>query len=460
MRASGSDPPGRAEQKLSHLTFSLTDVPDPTLFDHAERDPLLRTMDAVIAPVAASSNALVDELAPLEIADAVYEAFGVLESSGGLTRAQIRAQCTTRCPDEHVFDLRFDHFVRMGMLLPAFRKKFEQRYVFNPASAAGIMVLQRLAERGGVDELVSLLDRTRRALQNRTATETEVRKALRDARQQLTVAADYLLMHVQNSPLDALLAERRQHQHRDLFEYVTELNALVTELFPHFDELAHKVVIAAQRYIDAREQFMSRLLEHGARARDFRLLAPEDYLAAAYTGTVESLSEVASGLVFDPGVLAADPDDILTAVVEYRGPDLTPRVRPPRPEAVHDQTDPFEESRAKAKAVRQRRAAAAELALDGSDELELTNRMRAAGWTGTATQLAGLLAAHSDETLPYEVEMSDALLIDPNGPVTYMTPITVRRVHVAAPSSLRDQHPPAWQLIDTTAPTLEQDQKV
>jgi hypothetical protein len=116
------------------------------------------------------------------------------------------------------------------------------------------MVLQRLAERGGVDELVSLLDRTRRALQNRTATEAEVGKALRDARQQLTVAADYLLMHVQNSPLDALLAERRQHQHRDLFEYVSELNALVTDVFPHYDELAHQVVIAAQRYIDARSR--------------------------------------------------------------------------------------------------------------------------------------------------------------------------------------------------------------
>jgi hypothetical protein len=46
-------------------------VPDPTLFDQAERDPLLRTMDAVIAPVAASANALVDDMEQLEIADAV-----------------------------------------------------------------------------------------------------------------------------------------------------------------------------------------------------------------------------------------------------------------------------------------------------------------------------------------------------------------------------------------------------
>ena len=52
---------------------------------------------------------------------------------------------------------------------------------------------------------------------------------------------------------------------------------------------------------------------------------------------------------------------------------------------VRAQTDPFEESRAKAHAARQRHAAAAELALEGSDELELTNRMRASGWAGSLT---------------------------------------------------------------------------
>jgi len=43
-------------------------MPDPTLFDQVERDPLLRTMDAVIAPVAASANALVDDMEQREIA--------------------------------------------------------------------------------------------------------------------------------------------------------------------------------------------------------------------------------------------------------------------------------------------------------------------------------------------------------------------------------------------------------
>lgn len=48
----------------------------------------------------------------------------------------------------------------------------------------------------------------------------------------------------------------------------------------------------------------------------------------------------------------ADPDDIVATVLEYRDPDLTPRVRRLRPEPVHDQSDPFEESRAKALAPR------------------------------------------------------------------------------------------------------------
>jgi hypothetical protein len=37
--------------------------------------------------------------------------------------------------------------------------------------------------------------------------------------------------------------------------------------------------------------------------------------------------------------------------------------------------------------------------------------MRASGWACTAGQLAGLFAAHADPTLPYTVEMTDALLV-------------------------------------------------
>jgi|tagenome__1003787_1003787.scaffolds.fasta_scaffold20725733_1 hypothetical protein len=61
-------PQRRSVASPSWATSSLACMPDPTLFDQVERDPLLRTMDAVIAPVAASANALVDDMEQREIA--------------------------------------------------------------------------------------------------------------------------------------------------------------------------------------------------------------------------------------------------------------------------------------------------------------------------------------------------------------------------------------------------------
>ncbi len=63
--------------------------------------------------------------------------------------------------DAAQFDVRFELFCRLDMLEPVYEKAHQQRYVFNPTSAAGIMVFDRLAANGGVDELVTLLDRTR-----------------------------------------------------------------------------------------------------------------------------------------------------------------------------------------------------------------------------------------------------------------------------------------------------------
>ncbi|MBB5911236.1 hypothetical protein BJY24_000103 [Nocardia transvalensis] len=60
------------------------------------------------------------------------------------------------------------------MLLPHFDKLHQQRYVFNPASAAEIPVLDRLAERDGVDELITLMDRTRADLASEVATRDQV----------------------------------------------------------------------------------------------------------------------------------------------------------------------------------------------------------------------------------------------------------------------------------------------
>lgn len=56
--------------------------------DGADRDALLTRVSAFVAPVASNAGAVVNDPADLDLADAVYTAFGDLDADGGLTRAQ------------------------------------------------------------------------------------------------------------------------------------------------------------------------------------------------------------------------------------------------------------------------------------------------------------------------------------------------------------------------------------
>ena len=59
-------------------------------------------------------------------------------------------------------------------------------------------------------------------------------------------------------------------------------------------------IVEAQRYIGARESFVSRLLDEGGASRDFSLLEPEHYVTAARTAARAALAEVFARTVFDP----------------------------------------------------------------------------------------------------------------------------------------------------------------
>ncbi|MCU1602171.1 MAG: translation initiation factor, partial [Frankiales bacterium] len=228
-----------------------------SLFDpvaEPERTAFLRRLRALVAPVAADAGAVVDDPALLDVAQAVYAAFGNAGASGGLTKTQIAAACPG-LRDGPAFDARLDLFVRLGMLQPVFDKTHQQRLVFNPTSAAGLLVFERLSERGGVDELMSLLDRTRADVRSGAATREQVAMSLRSARHLLSVFADHLLRLVSSAPLSELIAERRHHTHADLVDEVRALTGLVSDAFPDLDPQAYRVVVQAQRYVGARESF-------------------------------------------------------------------------------------------------------------------------------------------------------------------------------------------------------------
>lgn len=407
-----------------------------SLFDpvaEPERTAFLRRLRALVAPVAADAGAVVNDPALLDVAQGVFAAFGEAGASGGLTKTQIAAACA-EVRDEPGFDARLDLFVRLGMLQPVFDKASQQRLVFNPTSAAGLLVFERLSERGGVDELMSLLDRTRADVRSGAASREQVAASLRSAHHLLSVFADHLLRLVSSAPLSELIAERRHHAHAELVDEVRALTGLVSDAFPDLDPQAYRVVVQAQRYVGARESFVTRLLDEGAASRDFSLLDPEDYLSAARTATPAALAQVFGRTVFDPPLPWADPTTVGEAVTEVR-PLPQVRERPPRPsdEAMAD--DPLEAALERAEKARRKRERRVDILLGSATEAELVDAMRKAGWPGAASVLVEALSAAADPALPVSASMTDELLVEPDGPVTYLTPVVLRRT--AAPVLLQ-----------------------
>lgn len=76
-----------------------------------------------------------------------------------------------------------------------------------------------------------------------------------------------------------------------------------------------------------------------------------------------------------------------------------------------------------------------ELHLQGAGEVDLTSRIRGAGWRGAAEIVVSALIASADPDIPVTVDLSEALIVDSTGPVSHVTPMTLRRVGRAADPS-------------------------
>lgn len=397
-----------------------------TLFDPpAEHDALRKRITALFAPVAANRAAVVDDVDLIDIARAMFHAFGSADAVGGLTRSQLWAACTEVC-DEEQFNSRFDLFKHLEMLEEVFDKAHQRRVVFNPTSAAGIMVLDRLAQNGGVDELMMLLDRTRSDIASGRITQEEAQAHLRTALRMMTITADHLFRLVGNAVLAELMAQHRHHDHQTLMHDVHALDDLVRDVFPNLDAEMFALVSATQRYNDARDQFMDRLLKEGAASKDFSLLEPEDYLAAARSAKSTELASVFAGIVFDPPSPLLDPGTIARRLTEYVPPP-PPRRRPPRPLAPVAGVDPMAEVEERARLKAQQRQLLMGQLLQDHDEVDLTSRIRSTPWPGGAAVLVQALSLHTDPDLPVTVHFSDELLVDADAQTTRATPVHLRR---------------------------------
>jgi hypothetical protein len=385
-----------------------------------DRSPLMRRLAAMVAPVAADAGAVLDDEAALGIARAVCAAFAHDDAVGGLTKAEIAARVDESCTPEQL-EQRLGVFVRMELLRPILDKKHQQRYVLAPAGLVGMLVVDRFAERGGVEELLGLLDRTKRALERRDADEPAVAAALERCRATFAVFANDLLRLVSDAPLTDLLTERRFQDDEDYVAHVGELQKLVTDQFRALDPAAFKLLLEAQRYVDAVQSLLDRVLDEGGEARNLQLLDPEEYLEAARTASIDDLAEVTAHIIVDGAAPWVDAGGIIDAVETYR-PRRGARTRPPEPSASPD-ADPVAELHRRVAQATHRRKLQAESALSGRDEAQLTDTLRAAGWPGAGRLLADLLALDGLPEQPFHVRLGDALLVDAEGALTYASPV-------------------------------------
>jgi hypothetical protein len=187
-----------------------------------------------------------------------------------------------------------------------------------------------------------------------------------------------------------------------------------------------RLVQEAQRYVNAREKFITRLLDEGAAIRDFSLLDPEQYRAAARTASPDELAEVFSTVVVDPPQVWLDPAVLARLVADFT-PRVTVRSRPPRPVDPPLGADPLERAATRSAHARRRRELTAEMHLQGASTVDLTSAIRAAGWPSAASIVADAVGASRDPLLPYSMTIRDELIVDADGPVTLVSPLELTR---------------------------------
>ena len=160
-------------------------------FSGRARSPLIRRLTAIAAPIAIDAGSIVDDEELLDVARAVCAAFSHDDAVGGLTKAEIAARVKGTC-DPATLESRLGVFLRSEMLRPVHDKKHQQRYVLAPAGLVGILIFDRVSERGGVEELLGLLDRAKSALERHEADAPAVAAALESCRAMFAVFANEL----------------------------------------------------------------------------------------------------------------------------------------------------------------------------------------------------------------------------------------------------------------------------
>ena len=384
----------------------------------------MRRVAAMLAPAAADAGAIIGDERLLDIAEALSEAFHARpDPIAGMSHAEL-VNSLRGVGTEQTIEERLGLFKRLGFLRPVRAKKHQQRYVLDPAGVVGLRVIERFGKRGGLEQLLVFLERLRSQIAGHRAGAEEVRAELTFVRGTLSLFEAEVRRLITGATLAELIEERRLHDQGGLMEKLKELNDEVGEEMPELDYLAWQLVETGEGYIGAVTELLTRLLQEGGEAMAFELLDAEDYLAAALDGRPDELADAVAHVVFDPPRVPVSASDIAAALAHYQ-PRQTIRERPPEPGGVPE-PDPLARYRELHGNRQRRRILQAEGHLDGAAEVNMLSRLRGSGWRGARGTLAALVQLDFDPTQPYSLVFGDEVIVDPEGPLTYSGPATLR----------------------------------
>ncbi|MFC9331927.1 hypothetical protein [Kitasatospora sp. NPDC057015] len=403
--------------------------------DKADLDAAVRLANwrAFMAPVAEDAGAVATHPEVARLAVAILNVFAEHSGPHGLTKAEVVQALAGNSQgwSQDLVNRRLSVLTQLGFLEPYIHKAHQDRYVVRPAGLAGALAAERLAEHGGVDELILLLDRARAMFDRSHPDPDAALDYLVSCRNALRVFALDLQRQVAIGTPAELMQSQRQHDHQGFTRQVADLNKLVTERFRGdwaLEEAAAALIEAEQFY---RQQLMAaadKVVEQGGDSLNFDVLTVAEYTDAAFKGHIALLSRLGTALVADMPAVWIEAS-ALFETVEGFAPRSRGRVRPPLPDTGDDSDDVDALRRAEVayEGSRERRRLVADELLAGNDEVDLSPALYAAGWPAAAAIITDMLALDGDPAEPYTVTVEDLLLADPHARVTYLHPLRLHR---------------------------------
>ncbi|MCK9921293.1 hypothetical protein MXD61_05150 [Frankia sp. AgPm24] len=396
------------------------------------------TWKAFAAPLTSQAGAVVENPDLVEMAVAVIGVFSEHHSDHGMTFAQIREGLRSHGVDlaPGVIETRLGHLHTEGFLEPYLSKLHQGRYVIRPAGLVGALAAQRVAEHGGIDEMVLLLDRTRAALQTANPDPRRVLNHLHTCRFTLTVFAKDLQRCVATGTSAELITLGRQHDHSGYTQQVVDLNSLITSRFDGIYELedAGAALIDAEQFYRAQVRAaIGKVLAHGGASLNFDVLTPREYEDAAIDSTPDLLAEVGTHLLADAPEVVIDINAMIRVLDDYR-PRPKDRSRPTEPPRGDQDPDPIAAIERATAETRRRRRLGLEALLAGRTEADLTSVMQTS-WPAAVHILTDAMALDADRSEPFVLDIDQTLLIDSEAPVTYLHPARLIRTDCAPPAT-------------------------